>query len=58
MIMILQSIYFTYSKNWENLHYIGFALSVIIINMINMLPESPKYLYTIGRFEEAKAVLC
>jgi hypothetical protein len=57
MIMICQSIYYSYSKHWESLHYFGFFASIAIINMVSMLPESPKYLYANGKFDEARAVI-
>jgi hypothetical protein len=57
LIIIIHTIYYSFVRNWANLHIYGFIASVLIIDMVSILPESPKFLYTKGRYDEARAVL-
>mmetsp|Transcript_19476 Transcript_19476/g.33110 ORF Transcript_19476/g.33110 Transcript_19476/m.33110 type:complete len:96 (-) Transcript_19476:295-582(-) len=55
--MIFQSIYYQVFRNWYPLHIIGITGAVILILLIFLLPESPKYLYAKKNFSESRASL-
>jgi MFS family permease len=53
-IMIYQSLYYAnVSKDWLPLHTAQFQVSCAILCCLWMLPESPKYLYASGRYNES-----
>lgn len=55
--MVFQALYYSVDKNWQPLHFFGICSAVVILALIMFIPESPKYLYSKGRFQEAKEVL-
>lgn len=57
-IMIVQSIYYSFCKNWIYLHLLGLSIAiVIVICLYFLLPESPKYYYSKGQFDKCREIL-
>jgi hypothetical protein len=54
--MIFQAIYYHYCKDWLYLHLFGLCVAILIIFLIQVIPESPKYLYTNKKFDECRRV--
>jgi len=50
-------LYYSYNKDWAQLHYFGFYASIFVINLVFQLPESPKYLFANARYDEARDVI-
>ena len=44
------------SRHWQGYQYWGLALSVAVFMLTFKLPETPHFLYTIGKYDEARAV--
>ena len=54
-VMILQSIYYIFCKDWLYVHLFGIGASVFIIAIVMVfVPESPKFLYANKRFDAAR----
>lgn len=52
------SIYFWFISNqWLYLQYVSVAIIAITVVVLNYMPESPKFLLSVGRYDEAKDVL-
>jgi MFS family permease len=56
-VLIFQSVYYYFNKNWYYLHVYGLCLAVVLITLCFFIPESPKYLYVHGRYEESRQIL-
>ena len=56
-IMIFQAIYYRIWPYWEPLHIFGLCFAVLMLVTIFFIPESPKYYYSKGRFNEAREIL-
>ena len=53
-VMIFQSIYYIFHKNWLYLHAFLIVLSILIILASSTIEESPKYHYANKRYHEAR----
>lgn len=53
-VMIFQSIYYIFIKDWRYLHYFGFGWAILITLVVFTLPESPKYYYAKKDYENAR----
>ena len=47
----------TISRNWEGFQYFGLFLALLCLIMCLWVPESPRFLYSIGKFDEARTVM-
>ena len=56
-VMIFQTVYYIFWKNWVYIHIIGIAGAILIILIILTIPESPKFYYANKRFNETRKVL-
>lgn len=56
-IMIFQTIYYSFSRNWLPLHIFGVFVTGVLLIVDLMIPESPKYLYATKRFNDARHAL-
>ena len=55
---ILATLFFLYvSKSWSMLFFIIALITLIALISAHLLPESPKYLVSKGRFAEAREVI-
>jgi putative MFS transporter len=43
--------------SWRIMWFLGFPTGLILVALSSLLPESPRFLLEMGRYEEAKAVL-
>ena len=58
MNLVIQCFYFDLiSNNWIYLHGFGILWVSSLIYGLLRIPESPKFLYTNGRFDETREVL-
>lgn len=52
------ALYFLFvSKDWLYLQYLSLALNFLAIFALQMIPDSPKYLHSCARYEEARQAL-
>lgn len=56
-IMLWQAIYYKVKPDWVPLHIYGMGFAVFILIAIQFIPESPKFYFSQGRFDEARKVL-
>lgn len=56
-IMITQSIYYSFNRDWYPLHVFGLIYQCIMLLAALVIPESPKFMYTNKRFENSKKIL-
>lgn len=56
-IMIFQSIYYYFCKNWLYLHVFNLVSACLIILLVMILPESPKYYYANKNYDKARETL-
>lgn len=56
-VMILQSIYYYYCRDWYYVHLFGVCGAFVAIAMVSIVPESPKFMYANNRFNEAREIL-
>lgn len=54
---MIQAVYFKYNKDWYPLHVGQLVYCAIFCVLLVKFPESPKFLYTNRRFDEARATL-
>lgn len=56
-VMLFQSVYYIFLKNWFYLHLFGMCFAVFVILNVCILPESPKDMYACYKFDEARKYL-
>jgi MFS family permease len=56
-VMIFQSIYYLFCKNWLYLHIYNLLSAGLIILLVMLLPESPQYYYANKKFDLAREAL-
>ena len=57
ILMALHATYYLFKKDWLPLHVFALSFGTINLCLVLQLPESPNFLYTHKRFDEARAVL-
>jgi len=45
-----------FCKNWVYLHAFGIVATILIILVVFLIPESPKYYYANKRFDETRKI--
>ena len=55
-IMIVQSIYYSFCKDWIYIHLLGLTVAIIVVICLYFIPESPKYYYSKGQFDKSRQV--
>ena len=56
-VMIFQSVYYYFCKNWLYLHLFNLTSACLIILLVMVLPESPKYYYANKNYFKARETL-
>lgn len=56
-ITIWQAFYYMVNPDWKPLHAYGLVFAILMMLVLMTIPESPRYLYAKGRFDETRQVL-
>lgn len=56
-VMVFQVCYYIFSRQSYPLYWFIFGSTVLLVMMITMLPESPKWYYARNRFDDARRSL-
>lgn len=58
LVLVVAALWFLYvSQNWKSLWLMATILQYGVILLICTFPESPKFLVSVGKFEQARTVM-
>lgn len=55
--MIVQSLIYSFNRDWVPIHAFGLFYASVVLLAIMIIPESPKWYYSMRRFDEARTCL-